>query len=78
MIKYKIHRFLVKHNIIKGSFLEQGFIYVVNGEPTNEPVDCVKWLDEISLHCYYKEKNKKCFDILNEKYPQYKGFINLF
>ena len=74
----KIKRLLVKHNIIKGDFIEEGMIYIAAGEPSKEMTDKVKWLDKIHLHCYYRDKDRLAFEALNKKYPQYKGFIYLF
>ena len=73
-----IKKFLIKHNIIKGTFCEQGLIYIENHKPSKEPTDIIKWLDEVSVHCYYKEKDKLLLNILEEKYPKYKGHIWLY
>ena len=73
-----IRRFLIRHNVIKGTFCEQGFIYIKNHKPTNEITDIIKWLDEVSVHCYFKQKDTLMINILNEKYPEYKGLIWLY
>ena len=77
-LKIKIKKFLVKHNIIKDDFVEEGLIYISAGEPSKEMTDKVKWLGEVRLHCYYRDKDRLAFEALNKKYPQYKGFIYLF
>ena len=70
-----MRKFLIKHNIIKGTFCGQGFVYIKNHKLSEEPTDTIKWLDEVSVHCYYKEKGKLLLNVLNEKYPKYKGYI---
>ena len=70
--------FLISHNIIKGDFYVQGFIYIKNHKPTNDITTNIKWLEEISIHCYFKDLYKIAFDKFNNMYPQYKGFINLY
>lgn len=77
-IARKVKNFLVKHNIIKGDFVEEGLIYISAGEPSKEMTNKVKWLDKVRLHCYCRDKERLAFETLNKKYPQYKGFIYLF
>ena len=62
----------------KHSEISQGFIYIKNHKPTNEITDIIKWLDEVSVHCYFKQKDTLMINILNEKYPEYKGLIWLY
>lgn len=53
------------------TYYNQGFIYV--------KFDTVKWLDNLEILTYSEKRaHKLSFDYLNEKYPQYRGFINLF
>lgn len=77
-VLYDIKRFLVWHNIIKTNYYAHGFVYIADGKPTTEVTDQVKWLDEVVVRCYQKDGYKKCIDILNERHPEYSGFIYLF
>lgn len=65
-----IKKFLIKHNIIKDDFYAQGFVYIT----TNR----IKWLEEVKVHCYYKDSDKMLFNALNERHPEYKGHIYLY
>lgn len=40
--------------------------------------DCVKWLMPFEITCLYRNKDKVAFQMLEDRYPEYKGFINLF
>lgn len=74
-----LKNFLIKHNIIKGRFYIESFVYV--DERSKVPVDmsdCVKWLMPFEITCLYKNKDKVAFQMLEDRYPEYKGFINLF
>ena len=74
-----LKNFLIKHNIIKGTFYIEAFVYI-DGEDKN-PVsisDTIKWLRPFTLTCKYKDRNKRAFEMLNYKYPGYMGYINLF
>jgi len=74
-----LKEFLIKHNIIKGDFYIEPFVYI-NGENKNSVSlsDTVKWLQPFTLTCKYKDKDKRAFEMLNYKYPEYKGYIFLF
>ena len=71
-------KFLVKHNLIKDTFIQDGMVYFYAGKPTKEPTDLVKWLGDVTVYCFYKDMNKKCLELLEKNYPKYKGFIYLF
>lgn len=74
-----IKQFLIKHNIIKGIFLIEAFVYV--DEKTGLPVqmsDTIKWLTPFLIECKIKEKDNKAFEMLHYKYPQFAGYINLY
>lgn len=72
-------KFLIKHNIIKGNFLIDPFIYV--DEKTKEPVTCsgcIKNLKPFFINCKYKDKYNFAFQMLGYKYPEYIGYFNIF
>ena len=69
---------LIKHNIIKSDFYIQGFIYLKNNKPTKDVTDKIKWLEEILIHCYYKDLYKIAKEKFNNMYPQYKEYINYY
>ena len=74
-----LKEFLIKHNIIKGTFYIEPFIYV--DDKSKNPVDIsgtIKWLKPFTLTCKYKDKYKRAFEMLNYKYPEYMGHIFLF
>lgn len=73
-----LRNFLIKHNVIKGRFYIEAFVYVDDG---NNPVmmsDTVKWLQPFTITCKYKDQDRLAFEMLNYKYPMYVGYINLF
>lgn len=57
----------------------QGFVYI---NSINKPVhvsDTIKWLDEFIINTSSeKEADKIAFKYLRNKYPNYKGYLNLF
>lgn len=71
-------KFLIAHNIIKGNFHVQGFIYIKNHKPTEDITNNIKWLKEITIRCYFKNLYVIAFGKFNNMYPEYKGFINLY
>ena len=74
-----IKRFLVGHNIIRGDFYIEAFVYV--NKETGLPDDCsdiIKWLKPFNLKCLEKDRDRLAFQMLEYKYPQYSGYINLF
>ncbi len=74
-----IKKFLIKHNIIKGDFYAQGFVYITaNRKPTLFLSDTIKWLEEVKVHCYYKDRDRMLFNTLDELHPEYKGYIYLY
>ena len=79
MWKIRLKWWLIKLNLFKNTFHLQGFVHVTkNGAPSLDCTDRIKWLDDVEVHCYYKDMDSKALTILYEKYPQYKGYINLF
>ena len=71
-------KFLIKHNVIKGDFVIESFIYIKNHKPVLDPTDIMKWLEPVKVHCYYKDKDREAYKLLYDKYPQYKGLIWLY
>ena len=74
-----LKQFLIKHNILKGKFLIESFVYV--NEKTGLPVESsntIKWLTPFFIECKIKEKDKRSFEMLHYKYPEYSGYINLY
>jgi len=71
--------FLIKHNVIKGNFYIESFVYV--DAKTGMPVgmsDYIKWLKPFTLVCKFKDRDKRAFEMLRYKYPEYEGYINLY
>ena len=73
-----LKKFLIKHNIIKGAFYIEAFVYIDGEEETVSISDTIKWLQPFTLTCKYKDKDKRAFEMLHYKYPEYIGYINLF
>lgn len=74
-----IKKYLIKHNIIKGTFLIEPFIYVdKKGNPTLLMTGRVKWLKSFSITCLKKDMYRLAFEQLDRDYPQYRGCFNLF
>ena len=79
-----IKKFLIKHNIIKGTFAYDPFIYV--SENTGHPIssfsseisDRIKWLEPIVITCKHRDADYIAFTMAHYKYPEYVGCINLF
>ncbi len=74
-----LKRFLVKHNIIKGDFYIEPFVYIE--QTTRLPCYCsdtIKWLKPFNLKCLSKDKDQLAFVMLNYKYPEYAGYIQLY
>ena len=70
-------------NFIMKKYHSQGFIHIktVRGKeyPTNEITDVVKWLDKITVETFSESHaDRMMFEFFNNKYPEYKGKINLF
>jgi len=80
MTLYKLKWFLIKLSIFKHTFHSiEGFVYVdENKKPVNNITDKVKWLGTVDIRCRYKDVDKKAFEAFHNKYPQYRGLINLF
>ena len=74
-----LKRFLVKHNIIKDVFYIEAFVYINSKDaiPVSSS-NTVKWLKPFTITCKYKDRDKKAFEMLYYKYPEYAGYINLF
>jgi hypothetical protein len=72
--KGKIRNWFVK------KYHAQGFIYLDDGGSPTIFSGRVKWLENITVETNKSEKgaDKLMFDYLNEKHPNYKGFIYLF
>jgi len=65
-------------NFFKRKYFFQGMVQFFEEEPTICG-DSVKWLDKLKIVDYSEKRaSKKAFDILNKKYPEYSGFIQLF
>ena len=76
----KIKWWLIKHNFFKYTFIEQPFIYLKNGNClSEEPTDKIKWLEQVSVHCYYKDIHEAVWDKIKNKYPMsYQEYIYLY
>lgn len=76
----KLKWFFIKLNIFKHTFHSiEGFVYVdKNKKPVNYITDKVKWLGTVDIRCRYKDINKKAVKAFHDKYPEYRGLINLF
>jgi hypothetical protein len=78
-LQLKIKYWLIKSNLFKYTFTLQGFVYVdKGGAPIKGTSGRIKWLEDVKVHCRYKDMDKNALAILYDKYPQYKGYINLF
>ncbi len=74
-----LKRFLIKHNIIKGSFYIEAFVYVDRKTGRACDVsDTIKWLQPFCIKCFDKGKDDIAFNMLHYKYPEYIGYINLY
>ena len=75
----KLKDFLVRHNIIKTIFSEEGFVYIDDSKlATNEITNVVKWLGTQYYYGYYKNKDKKLIENFEFHFPEYKGYIRLY
>lgn len=78
-IKYKLKWFIIKTNLFKHAFNVEGFIYVDTFKnPVHDITKEVKWLGTVDVKCRYKDMNKKAIEAFNNKYPQYKEYINIY
>ena len=61
------------------TFIFQGLVQFDSED--NKPTICgdrIKWLDVIKVKgFFYRRAETKAFEVFNEKYPEYKGFIQL-
>lgn len=74
-----LKQFLIKHNILKGKFLIESFVYVDKKTGlTCDASDTIKWLQPFCIHCFYKDKDDFAFKMLHYKYPEYIGYLNLY
>lgn len=74
-----IKKYLIKHNIIKGTFLIEPFIYIdKKGNSTPLMTDRMKWLRSFSITCFQKDMYRLTFEQLDRDYPQYRGCFNLY
>ena len=74
-----LKQFLIKHNILKGTFYIEAFVYV--NEKTglsDETSNTIKWLTPFCIKCKIKEKDERSFEMLHYKYPEFIGNINLY
>jgi hypothetical protein len=71
----------IKKRIFK-KYSMQGMVYLTKfgeGYTPTHVSDIVKWLDNLCITTISEKKSDKiAFDYLNDKYPEYKGFIQLF
>jgi len=59
-------------------YQQQGMVYFESDEPTYVG-DMVKWLDELCVRTTSEKRaDRLMFEFLNEKYPHYKPYIQLF
>ena len=80
LIGRKIKKFLVRHNLIKTTFVEDGIVYIDSetGGPTNDDLSRVKFLGSKSYYGYYRDEGRKITEMFENDYPQYKGYIWLY
>lgn len=75
------YKFLFKLSLInKTKFSYEPFIYTnPQGRLINGMSSCVRFLEPIVIEDFIEDDaDKRAFEIVNNKYPNYKGFINLF
>jgi len=68
------------HRLFTKKYVYQGLIQIDSdtGDLTIYG-DAIKWLDKLEVKTTSEKRaNKLMFDFLNEKYPQYKPYIQLF
>jgi hypothetical protein len=78
-----LKKLFVRLHLRKETFAFQPFIYLdKNGNPKQpgEMSSTIRWLDDIFFIKGYSDKKatKKAFEIVNTKFPEYKGNILLF
>jgi hypothetical protein len=69
--------------MFKRKFIYQGLVQFESFESTiHKPVICgdiIKWLDHITVYVFTeKSAIQEACDILNSKYPEYKGMVQLW
>lgn len=75
----KYNNWLIKHNLKKGTFIEEPFIYVDwKNNPTKEMTNTVKWLKKVTVYCFKSQKDALAISITIERYPELKDYIWLF
>ena len=76
----KIKNFLIEHDIIKSTFVEDGIVFIGEGyaKPTNEYSDTVKFLGTKEYYGYFKDTDRKLTEMFELAYPLYKGYIWLY
>ncbi len=78
-IKYNLKWFFIKTNLFKHHFNVEGFVYMDTfRNPVHDTTKEVKWLGTVDVHCRYKDMNKKAIETFGNKYPRYRGYINLY
>jgi len=70
--------FLIKHNIIKGRFWIEAFIYCDENGNVNDEGKNIKFLEPFFITCKHKDMDELAFMMLNYKYPEYKGHIGIY
>ena len=78
-IKYKLKWFIIKTNVFKHNFNVEGFVYVDTfRNPVNDITREVRWLGTADVKCRYKDIDKKAIEALDNIYPRYRGYINIY
>jgi len=77
---HKLPKFL--KNFLFKNYVNTGmvqFMKIGNKDVLTICGDSVKWLETFSIKSTSEKRaDKICFDWLNNKYPEYKGYIQLF
>ena len=74
-----IKKLLYNLNLIKKEHCIQPFVYVNKyGVPVKRITNTVKWFKETTITCKKKELDKYINNLIEEKYPKYKGYIHIY
>lgn len=73
---YRFPKFI--HRLFLKSYFDQGMVYLQNGLPCHCS-NKLLWLEELIIKTTTEKRaNKLAWKYFNEKYPQYKDYVQLF